>query len=274
MKVIAAINGTIASEGMAFYALKYAQVQNFSLVLLHIENPHDDLDDVEASANRIITLANSKNIEIEYVLLQGSPKKAIQTFFSTTPIYVDIIFCTTRKRKKLITGSFSEALTKMDIDADIAIVRIVKMSHIHDFDSMMLCIKEDKLSVKKFTFFATMATAYKASGEIYSVSNIYRWEFPTVDLEKVKEKLSTINFNLRHYIKLAYMMVFTLHIKHDFTKDESRCILTHIVKSNTKLVIVGAKRLSIKSFFKQEVPIDRLMRESSVNIIAFYPKED
>lgn len=274
MKVIAAINGTIASEGMAFYALKYAEVQNFSLVLLHIENPHDDLVEVEASANRIIMLASAKHIQTEYVLLQGSPKEAIQTFISTTAMFIDIIFCSTRKRKKLISGSFSEALTKMNINADIAIVRIVKMSHIHDLESMMLCIKEDKLSVKKFTFFATLATAYKATGEIYSVSNINRWEFPTVDIETIKEKLSAINFNLRHYIKLAYMMVFTLHIKHDFTKDEARSILTHIIKSNTKLVIVGAKRLSIKSFFKKEVPIERLMRESSVNIIAFYPKED
>jgi hypothetical protein len=69
-------------------------------------------------------------------------------------------------------------------------------------------------------------------------------------------------------------MPFRVHIKHSFTNSEANSILTHIAKSDVQLAIIGAKRLSIKSFFSKEIPIEKLMREASVNTIAYYPKED
>jgi hypothetical protein len=272
MKVIAAINGTMIAENMAVYAIKYAEVQNFSLVLLHVENEKDDISDVEASVKRISMLANSNNVQTQYIQLDAKHKKEVKTFLST--INADTIFCSTRKKKRFIRGSFSEDLSKMNLDADIAIVRIVKMSHMNHINTMMLSIKKDKLSVKKFAFFAALASAYKAEGEIYSVSGVSNLQFSRVDIGKIKEKLGTINFNLRHYIKLAQMMSFNLRIKHDFTHNESQSILSHVIKSDTRLLVVGANRLSVKSLFNTEMPIESLMRESSVNIIAFYTKED
>ena len=162
----------------------------------------------------------------------------------------------------------------MNLDVDIAIVRIVKMSNIMDLNSMLLSIKEDKLSVKKFTFFSTIASAYKADGEIYSVTSMSRWKLSKVDMHEARQKLGIINHNLRHYIKLSNFMPFSMHIKHDFTNNGVESLLTRIVKSNTQLVVIGAKRLSVKSFFKKEIPIEKLMREASVNVIAYYPSED
>ena len=269
MKVIATINGTITSESMAFYALKYAQVENFTLVLLHIENPKDDLDAVKASINRISTLAVSENVEIEIVILNGDIRSTIKSFISTSN--ADIIFCSTRKYKRFITDSFSELLINMDLDVDIAVVRIVKMSNIMDLSTMLLSIKEDKLSVKKFTFFSTIASAYKADGEIYSVSSMSKWQLSKVDMHKARHMLGIINYNLRHYIKLSKFMPFSMYIKHDFTNNGIESLLTRIVKSNTQLVVIGAQRLSVKSFFKKEIPIEKLMREASVNVIAYYP---
>ncbi|MDA3945396.1 MAG: hypothetical protein PF439_01790 [Helicobacteraceae bacterium] len=271
MKVIAAINGTITAESMAFYALKYAQVQNLSLLLLHIENEKDDLNEVRASIDRITMLALAKEIQIEAVILQGAPKKAIRSFLSG--IYADVIFCSTRKHKSYITGSFSEALTKMGLNLDIAIVRIVNISAIMDIDAMILSIKEDKLSVKKFAFFASLASAYQADGEIYSVSSMSRWALSTADMHKARAMLGLINYNLRHYIKLTHLMPFTLHIEHAFTENEAESILTHIAKSRAELVVIGGKRLTVASIFKKEMPIEKLMREASVNTIAYYPKE-
>lgn len=272
MKVIAAINGTITAESMAFYALKYAQVQNQVLVLLHVENKKDDLADVELSMERISTLAISQKVQIERVILNGSLRKELKTYLST--IYTDVIFCSTRKHKNFIVDSFSEALTKMNLNVDIAIVRIVNMNSIMDLNYMILSIKEDKLSVKKFTFFATLASSYKADTEIYSVSGISKWQLSKIDIHEVRDRLSTINHNLRHYIKLSHYMPFTLHIKHNFTQNEANSILSHIAKSNAELVVIGAKRLSVSSFFSKEIPIEQLMREATVNTIAYYPKED
>ena len=271
MKVIAAINGTITAESMAFYALKYAKGQDLPLLLLHIENEKDDLGEVRASIERITTLALAKEVQTEAVILEGPPKKTIRALLSG--IYADVIFCSTRKDKSFITGSFSEALTKMGLNADIAIVRIVKIDSTVDIDTMILSIKEDRLSVKKFAFFASLASAYQADGEIYSVSSMSRVALATVDMHKARARLGLINYNLRHYIKLAHLMPFTLHIEHAFTENETESILTHIAKSTAQLVIIGAKRLSVTSIFRREMPIERLMREASVNTIAYYPKE-
>lgn len=272
MRVIAAINGSITAESMAFYALKYAQVQNLTLVLLHVENKKDDLDDVHASMQRIATISESQNIKTERVLLSGSIQKSVKLFLSNG--FTDTIFCSTRKNKNLLSNSFSLLLTKMNLNVDIAIVRIVKISSIMDLSSVMLSIKEDRLSVEKFTFFSTIALAFKAEGEIYSVSSMSIRELSMVDMHKAREKLGIINHNLRHYLKLANIMNFPLNIKHDFTNSESKSIFTHIVKSNAQLVVIGAKRLSITSFLNKEMPIEKLMREASVNTIAYYPKEN
>lgn len=270
MKVVAAINGTITAESMAFYALKYAKGQDLPLLLLHIENEKDDLDGVRTSIERITTLAIAQEVQTEVVILKRSSKKAIRSFFSG--IDADVIFCSTRKDKSFISGSFSEALTKMDLNADIAIVRIVKMSSIMDINKIILSIKEDKLSVKKFAFFASMASAYQADGEIYSVSSMSRRALSTVDMHEARARLGLINYNLRHYIKLAHLIPFTLHIEHAFTENEAESILTHIAKSTAQLVVIGAKRLSVASIFKREMPIEKLMREASVNTIVYYPK--
>jgi hypothetical protein len=271
MKVIAAINGTITAESMAFCALKYAQGQGLSLLLLHIENDKDDLNDVRASIERITTQALAKEVETEAVFLQGAPKKAIRNYLSG--VYADVIFCSTRKHKSFISGSFSEALTKMGLNLDIAIVRIVNINAIVDIDTMILSIKADKLSVKKFAFFASLASAYRADGEIYSVSSMSRWALSATDMHAARARLGLINYNLRHYLKLAHLMPFTLHIEHAFTENEAESILTHIAKSTAQLVIVGARRLSVTSIFDWEMPIEKLMREASVNTIAYYPKE-
>jgi hypothetical protein len=271
MKVIAALNGTITAESMALYALKYAKGQDLPLLLFHSENEKDDLHEVKASMDRISTLALSQEVQTETLILERSSHKSVKTFLSD--INTDVIFCSTRKHKSPIIGSFSEALTKMGLNADIAIVRIVNMSSIIDIDKIILSIKEDRLSVKKFAFFASMASSYQTEGEIYSVSVMSRRALAAVDIHKARTRLGEINYNLRHYMKLSHFMPFTLHIEHGFTENETQSILTHIAKSTAQLVIIGARRLSFTSVFNREMPIEKLMREASVNTIAYYPKE-
>jgi len=271
MKVVATINGSITSESMAFYALRYAQSSNFSLFLLHVKNEKDSISEVEASIERITTVALSENIKIQHVILEKSSKQEIKKFLSS--INIDTIFCSTRKRKKYIANSFSEVLIEMNLNVDVAVVRIVNISSIRDFGSMTLFIKEDKLSVKKFAFFSTLASAYRADAEIYSVTSMSKYRLSRVDTHEARQRLESINYNLRHYLKLVNFMPFNIHIKHSFTSSEAKSILTHIAKSDVQLAVVGAKRLSIKSFFSKEIPIEKLMREASVNTIAYYPKE-
>lgn len=271
MKVVAAVNGTITAESMAFYALRYAKAQSFTLLLLHVENKKDDLNEVKASIERITTVALSEDIQVQQSILKKSSKEEIKEFLSSSN--VDTIFCSTRKHKRFITDSFSEVLINMGLNIDIAVVRIVNISIIKDFNNMVLFIKEDKLSVKKFTFFATLASAYRADTEIYSITSMSRYKLSKVGIHEARQRLESINYNLRHYLKLVNFMSFRIHIKHSFANSEAKSILTHIAKSDVQLSVVGAKRLSIKSFFSKEMPIEKLMREASINTIAYYSKD-
>ncbi|WP_373069601.1 universal stress protein [Sulfurimonas sp.] len=271
MKVVASLNGSITSESMAFYALKYAQAQDFTLVLFHVENRKDDIEDVKASIERISTIAVSENIKVETVILSKFSKKNIKNYL--LDINADTIFCSTRKHTKFIKNSFSELLIKMNLNIDIAVVRIVHINNILESGNIFLSIKEDKLSVKKFTFFSILSSAYKAKGEIYSVTKISKFRLAAIGIHETRERLSAINYNLRHYKKLSNFMPFSLNIKHDFTFNETQSILSQVAKSDVDLLIIGARRLSVRTLFSKELPIERLMREASVNTIAYYTKE-
>ena len=270
MKVIAALNGSISSETTAFYALKYAKAQNFTLVLFHAKNKKDDIESVEASIERIKIIAGSEHVTSEMLILDIFERENIKETLHN--LNIDTIFCSTRKEKRFISDSFSKMLIDMKLDADIAVVRVVDIANTTENGNIILSIKEDRLSVKKFTFFSTLASN-GSKGEIYSVTPISRFKLASLDIHSIRKRLQSINYNLRHYKKLSTFMPFTIHIKHDFTPNETKSILSEVAKNDVQLLIVGAKRLSsVTSYFSKEIPIEKLMRETSVNTIAYYTK--
>ena len=272
MKVIAAINGSLVSESSAFLALNYAKNQGIDLILLHVKNHKDDISEVQNSASRIKAAADDLQLNCETVILKGHIKEAIKEYLE--PLHIDSFFCSTRMHKNFITNSFSEAILKMKLNTNIAVIRIVHSHQFKELSSILLPIKETKLSVYKFTFVSTLASTYKSNVHILSISTTSKNHLAKQTLSTLRERSAHINFQLRHYLNLARLMPFKLNIKHDFSTNESNSILKYMAAHDSQLVIIGAKRLSFFSLFKGEKPIERLMRETSTNLIAFYPKED
>lgn len=271
MKVLVAINGSVISESMVLYALRYAKQLGYALELFHFRNAKDDLKSVEKTFAHIQTLAEAQDLEFQTLLFDSSLQE-LQAYVEKEN--VDIIFCSTRREETLFENSFSQELVKLDLDVDLAIVRIVKLVDISALSSIMLSIRKERLSVRKFTFFATLASAYEVQGQIYSVTPLSKSKFARLDMHKTRQKLHAINHQLRHYLKLSSFMPFELIIKHDFSDDEVQSILYNIVKSESDLIVVGAKRLLKAPLFFGQRPLEKLMQETSVNVIAFYTKED
>ncbi len=271
MKVIAAINGSLIAEHTAFLALTYAKEQAIDLVLLHVKNHKDSLDAVKKSAEEIEQRSLTEGVACELVILSGHPSNAIKTYLST--IHTDTFFCTTRSKGSFLVNSFSEKLLKLKLDTDIAIVRIVKLHSFKTLDSILLPIRQSKLSVKKFAFLATLASAYQSNAQIYSLTMASRNALSKFDISTLRDRFGLINFELRHYVNLSRLMPFDLHIKHEFSHNEIDSIVSHIAKSDCQLVVIGAKRLSFMSLFKGEKPMEALFRQTSENLIAYYPKE-
>lgn len=274
MKVIAAVNGQITAEVSALYSLHYSRLFNSQLILLHVVNPNDSTEAVEKSMQNIEEIAREHGVPTERAILEGKPLDAVKRYLLENK--ADILFCSTRYRlhKKRFNLSFSEKLTSMALPVDVAVVRVVHVHSTLSTERIILPIKEDRMSVEKFTFFTSMAKAYKASGEIYSVTVTSPKKKASLNLGDTRRILQKIDDRLSHYNQLAKLIDIRLRFKHSITLNEVDQVLHHLSHTDFHLMIVGGARLSAYSSFTKPKPIERLLRSTPVNTIAFYLRED
>lgn len=273
MKVITMINGSLTAEAVAFYAVKFSSVHNYELELLHIKNPKDTIEDVENSMETVETLASAMEVETSRKFFDRFNKKEFIGHVETG--YVDTIFSSSRSKKRLFRDSFSETIVKLSLECDIAVVRVVNLSQIHNLHSIMLPIEEARLSAGKFSLFATMAKAYEAEAEIYSITPESKKEPGRQGLEATKKQLLGIDVKLAHYKKIANLANLEYKIKHAYSLNEMKQILHHGIRKRRNLIIFGAKRHTFFSIFNiRRFMIEKLMRETSINLIAYYPKSE
>ena len=270
MDVIAAINGQLTSEVAALYGLHFARLHGLPLVLLHVANPGDTIEAVTKSMDNVETVAREYGMATERVILEGDPAEAVKRYLFENRS--EILFCSTRyrERKKFFNLSFSEKLRNMSLPVDLAEVRVVHIHSTLSTERIVLPIKEDRISVEKFTFFASMAKAYDAGGEIYSVTVSSRKRRAQLDLGDTKRILQKIDDRLSHYAQLAKLMDIPLRFKHAIAANEIDQVLHHLSHNDFHLMIVGGERLSAYAPLTRPKPIERLQRSTPVNTIAFY----
>jgi nucleotide-binding universal stress UspA family protein len=271
MIVIAALNGTLTSESAAHYALRYCSVYRFDLHLLHVRNETDPIESVMQSMENIKIEASRMEIKVEYILLEGQPLKALKAYVRKRP--VDILFCSTPATRRFFLDSFSDKVTRMRMGCDIAVVRIANLESARRHSSLMLSIRDARLSVQKFVFFASLAKAYEIPAEVYSVSVMSRAALAKLDLHSIKRIFRSINQRLGHYQKLAGLADFKFRLKHSITTSENPQIVHHVLHVGHDLVIIGGARLTFLVPFRGARPIEQLMRQTPVNLIAYYPRK-
>ncbi|MFC1845275.1 universal stress protein [Thermodesulfobacteriota bacterium] len=273
MNVIAAINGQVTSEVAALYGLHFARIHGLPLILLHVKNPEDSIEAVEKSMADIEKVAGEYDMTTERVMLEGPPAESVRHYLITNK--PEILFCSTRYRqpKKFFNLSFSEKLRRMSLPVDLAEVRVVHIHSTLSTEKIVLPIRKDRISVEKFTFFASMAKAYNASGEIYSVTVTSKKKRARLDLGDTKRILQKIDDRLSHYEHLAELMDIPLRLKHSIALNEIDQVLHHLSHNDFHLMIVGGERLSAYSALTRTKPIERLHRSTPVNTIAFYLRE-
>lgn len=272
MKVIAAVNGIVTSDIAALYALRYAAFFNYTLVLLHVENLADSREEVEASMAAIEEAAEKYQAKTERIFLKGEPAPAIRSYLLETN--ADILFCSTRMRKRFFENSLSEKLTRLPLAADLAVVRVAHVDAAFFAENILLPIKEDRLSVKKFIFLSSIAKAFDAGTEIYSISLAGNRRLADLDIGAIKALFQKINDRLSHYVKGFKLMDVPMRIKHALAENEVDQILHHLAHHEFQLMVIGGKRLSALSMLFKENPLVRLFNYTPVNTIAFYARED
>ncbi|WP_281950770.1 hypothetical protein [Nitrosophilus kaiyonis] len=267
MKVATFINGSIISENSSFYAIKYAKKLNLKVYAIYIKEKIST-DEVKKSYENIKLYADNLSVKIDFIILEDIYQ--LKSFIEKENIVQ--IFTSTKHKHTIFESSFAKSLLKKDLKSDIAIVKIVKIGDIKNIDKIILPIREDKLSVKKFTFFMTFALTHSAKAQIYSIDKVTRNFLAFLDENQKSKKVKNIIFNLGHYFNLAKLMKYELSIKHDFTMmEEIEKVNAHIAKYGFDLAIVGGHHK--ESFFNRH-PIDILFTLPIINTIYFIPYKE
>lgn len=266
MRVISLINGSLSSETSSIYALHYATrlAYKFSLVYIKEKEYSKDLD---KSFENIKHSADFLEVDIELLIFEELAE--FKDFIQSKD--VDMLFCSSRHNHSIFERSFAQSIVKMDMEVDLAVVKIVKLFRANSVDNIILPIRDAKLSVKKFTLFYTFALAYDAKGEIYSIDKLTKREFAKVDSIQIKNRLKEVVFDLRHYFRIATLLGFKFNLKHDYALGEGEQVKTHIAQHGYDLAIVGAHHE--KSFFGSH-PIDILFENPMINTIYFIPHKE
>jgi hypothetical protein len=271
MKVIAAVNGLIASEISALYALRYAALYDYTLTLLHINNPADKRAEVESSMTVIEEHAAGAHLKTERVFLTGNPVKKISAYLHE--VKTDTLFCSTRMRRTFFENSLSDKLSRLPLPANLAVVRVARIDGLATTTDIVLPIAADRLSVKKFVFCGSMARTFAASAEIYSISLAGKRKMAALDLGATRDLFQQINDRLNHYAHNLKLMDIPFRIKHAITTSEVDQILHHLANHDFQLMIIGGRRWAALSGLFREKRLERIFRHTPINTIAFYARD-
>ena len=273
MKVIAALNGLVSSDVAALYALRYAALFDYTLCLLHVLNPADRREEVELSMTAAEEAASHYEVKTERVFLTGEPTEAIGQYLAANR--TDTLFCSTRIRtkKRFFQNSLSEKLSRLSLPANLAVVRVAHVNAVFVTENILLPIREDRLSAPKFAFFSSLAKAFGAATEIYSIHPTDRRRLAAMDTHAAKMLFQKINTRLSHYANTMKLLDIPLTIKHALTGKEIDQILHHLARHDFQLMIIGGRRGSPLSGLFGENPMERLFWHTPVNTIAFYARD-
>lgn len=266
MRVISLINGTLISQTSSLYAMQYAKKLHYKLDLVYVtENIYPQT--LHESIAYLQNTANSLELENEFLTFES-----LSDFKEYIQIKdVDMLFCSTRHDHSFFDKSFAQKIVKMNMEVDLAIIKVVKLCFDHCVDKIILPIRGSKLSVKKFSLFYTFAMANDAKAEIYSIDQINKRKLSNLSTQDIKDKLKETLFNLRHYFRIAKVTDFKFTLKHDYTLSEGSRVRSHIAQNNYDLAIIGAHHE--KSFFTSH-PIDILFEKPTINTLYFVPHNE
>jgi hypothetical protein len=175
--------------------------------------------------------------------------------------------------RRFFQDSLSEKLSRMSLSANLAVVRVAHVNAVFVTENIILPIREDRLSAQKFAFFSSLAKAFNAETEIYSIHPTSRRRLAAMDTHTAKTLFQKINTRLSHYINAMKLLNIPMTIKHALTGREIDQILHHLARHDFQLMVVGGRRLSRFPGLFRDNPMERLFWHTPVNTIAFYARD-
>lgn len=268
MKIAAAINGNMISEKTAEYALFHCSAMKGSLTLFFVQNGRDELNKVQASADRLQSLADKMEISCQFEISKNSVRNFVKQLVSEQK--VDLIYCSTRAKKQYFEHSFSEQLVKLKPNCSLAVVKVVSMGSIANVDKVGVYARNQKLKTELFSLSAALSKSLDS--KLFLTTNLKekRQNLLNISSYQQQRKLNLIDQNLKPFLQLCKLIGIRSTIYHLYEDDVNEEHLAYVLSRNIDLLIFEAYSLPFIPL-RLNNPAEALFKLIPINCVVYYP---
>lgn len=274
-KVLAAVNEYLNSEVSARYALQLARKAKARIYFCSIaENGLSDkaFQAAEEAIKRLSLRAKELDVQSDCVLETGNAVKQIRKVVLSEGI--DLVFAATRRedvKKRFYARTISRRLS-LGLPCSVALVRVVHMGRIHP-KTILVPLKErmDHIT-EQARFTALMASAFDSRIHLFHTTKpLKRFFHGEVHLTP-KEWEARLPAHITTYIEQLDQYDVTYE-KKLIPGIVGRTITIEAAARKHDLIIMGASERSLLSSFLRENPVERVLRETTCNMIILKSRQ-
>jgi nucleotide-binding universal stress UspA family protein len=273
-KILATVNEHLNSEVAARYALHLAKKANARIYFCSIAEK--GLSDkafraAEEAVKRLFQRAEEMDITADCVLETGDPVEQIRRVVTSEGI--DLVFAATRHEdvtKRFYARTTSRRLS-LGLSCSVALVRVVHMGRVHP-GTILVPLKAPMGHIaERAAFTALMAGAFESRLHLFHTTK------PLTRFFHGEVHLTPLEWEA--HLPVDITLFIEALGKYDVTYEKKltpgiagRTITIEAAARKHDLIIMGASERSLLSSFLRGNPVERVLRETTCNLIILKPR--
>lgn len=234
-KILAEVDGTITSEALARYALKFAKHINAALYLCFIHKKETKFEKAESLLKRVFLEAERNNLKVDCLIKEGEKIEELKEIIKKEKI--DIAFIPSDDFKRI-----------SKLPCSVALVKIINMGKLSP--KRILFIVKGKINyLKENAFFI------ENFSEIFHVRLCINYFGKDKNIEKI---LSTLK---KHDIKLESKIL---------PKFSLKTVKFQALSKRADFLVIELKKRGFLGLLKPD-PLSKLIENPPCNLIIFKP---
>jgi nucleotide-binding universal stress UspA family protein len=274
-KILATVNEHLNSEVAARYALTLAKKANARIYFCSIaENGLSDKPFrlAEEAIKRLSLRAEELGVQSDCILETGDVLKQIKKVVASEGI--DLVFAATRHEdvKKRFYARTTARRLSLGLPCSVALVRVVHMGRVHP-GTILVPLKAPMDHIaERATFTALLAGAFDSRLHLFHTTK------PMTRFFHGEVHLTPLEWEAHLPVDIT-LFIEALN-RYDVTYDKKltpgiagRTITIEAAARKHDLIIMGASDRSLLSSFLRGNPVERVLRETTCNLIILKPRQ-
>ncbi len=273
--ILAAINEHLNSEVSARYALQLAIKTDARIYFCSIaEKGLSDkaFQAAEQAVKRLSLRAQEMDVKADCVLETGDPLEQIGKIVRSESI--DIVFAATRHedvKKRFYARTVARKLS-LGLPCSVALVRVVHLGHVHP-KTILVPLKAHINHIPERAYFtALMAGAFNSNIHLFHAAKpLTRFFHGEIHLTPLEWE-SRLPTDISRFIEYLNRYDIT-HEKRLMPGIAGSSITIEAATKKHELIIMGASERSLMSSFIRGNPVERVLRETTCDLIILRPRQ-